>query len=98
MLAREGWTRNSIREHIKAQAKIPFETWIKQYHGSKEATRNVPETVFATKDPNAMIPKPFFEALHIIVAGGTGEKSMILPCWAAGRMVSQEIRLPYGWQ
>ena len=32
-----------------------------------------------------------------IVAGGTGEKSMLLPCWASGKMVSQEIRLPASW-
>ena len=31
------------------------------------------------------------------VAGGTGEKSMLLPCWASGKMVSQEIRLPASW-
>ena len=41
--------------------------------------------------------KPFFDSMPIIVAGGTGEKSMLLPCWASGKMVSQEIRLPASW-
>lgn len=97
MLAQEGWNRESIREYLREHAKVPFRDWIRQYHSAKEARKGVPESVLSTKDENAMIPKPFWDFLPIIVAGGTGEKSMILPCWAAGRMVSTEIRLPYGW-
>jgi len=53
--------------------------------------------VFAIADPNELVDKPFFDSMPIIVAGGTGEKSMLLPCWASGKMVSQEIRLPASW-
>ncbi|MBR3880913.1 MAG: hypothetical protein IKJ34_04905 [Mailhella sp.] len=97
MLAREGWTRDSIRKHIAEKAKLPFREWIKLGHARK-GKGDVPASVYETTDPEALIPKPFLDKLTIIVAGGTGEKSMILPCWAAGRMLSQEIRLPSGWE
>ncbi len=98
MLAQEGWDRENIRQYLREHAKVPFKEWIRQYHSAKEARRGVPEDVLFTKDENAMIPKPFFDSMPIIVVGGTGEKSMILPCWAAGRMVSAEVRLPYDWK
>ncbi|MDO5536307.1 MAG: hypothetical protein Q4F72_02075, partial [Desulfovibrionaceae bacterium] len=59
-----------------------------------EARKGVPDHVYGITDESVLIDKPFWENLSIIVAGGTGEKSMIMPCWAAGRMVSQEIHLP----
>ena len=75
----------------------PGTEWNRQYHGAKEARKGVPEEVFAIADPNELVDKPFFDSMPIIVAGGTGEKSMLLPCWASGKMVSQEIRLPASW-
>lgn len=98
MLAHEGWTRESIRTYLREHSRVPFGDWIRQYHSSKEARRGVPDEVFSITDETTMIPKPFFDFMPIIVAGGTGEKSMILPCWRSGRMVSMEIRLPYGWK
>lgn len=94
MLAREGWTRESIRRHLRERARIPLGEWLRQYHGAKEARKGVPEAVFAMTDPEALVDKLFWESMPIIVTGGPGEKSMVLPCWAAGRIVSQEIRLP----
>lgn len=97
MLAREGWTREGMRRYIRERARIPFGEWNRQYHGTKEAKKGVPEEVFAITDPDALVDKPFFDSMPIIVAGGTGEKSMLLPCWAPGKIVSQEIRLPANW-
>ena len=97
MLAREGWTREAMRQYIRERARIPFGEWNRQYHGAKEARKCVTEEVFAIADPNELVDKPFFDSMPIIVAGGTGEKSMLLPCWASGKMVSQEIRLPASW-
>lgn len=97
MLAREGWTREAMRQYIRERARIPFGEWNRQYHGAKEARKGVPEEVFSIADPNELVDKPFFDSMPIIVAGGTGEKSMLLPCWASGKMVSQEIRLPASW-
>lgn len=97
MLAREGWTRDSIRKYLREKARIPFGEWNRQYHGAKEAQKGVPASVFSITDPSTPVDKPFWDSMPIIVAGGTGEKSMILPCWASGSMVSQEIRLPAGW-
>ncbi|MFQ8887205.1 MAG: hypothetical protein ACLR7Z_01465 [Bilophila wadsworthia] len=87
----------AMRQYIREQARIPFGEWNRQYHGAKEARKGVPEEVFAIADPNELVDKPFFDSMPIIVAGGTGEKSMLLPCWASGKMVSQEIRLPASW-
>lgn len=98
MLAREGWNRENIREYLREHSCIPFGEWIRQYHGAKEARKGVPENVLSANDKQTMIPKPFFDSMPIIVAGGPGEKSMIMPCWASGRLVSQEIRLPHGWK
>ena len=98
MLAREGWTRQSMREYIFKEAQIPHAEWVKQFRGERGQKKGVPESVLSVTDPARMIPKPFVEHLSIIVAGGTGEKSMIIPCWANGRMVSREIHLPFGWE
>ncbi len=98
MLAREGWTRDGIRQYLREHARIPFGEWNRQYHGAREARKGVPEEVFAITAPNVLVNKPFWDSMPIIVAGGTGEKSMILPCWASGSIVSQEIRLPVNWK
>ena len=98
MLAREGWTRKSIRQYLRDKAKIPFRDWIAQYHGAVSARKGIPQSMIDTAMPDDLFPKPIIENLTIIVAGGTGEKSMILPCWASGQMLSQEIRLPHGWK
>jgi hypothetical protein len=58
----------------------------------------VPAWVFQNKDPNAMIPVPFFDHFLVMVAGGTGEKSMLIPVWSASKPVGKEIRLPSFWE
>jgi hypothetical protein len=44
-----------------------------------------------------MIPAPFIGQLHIIVAGGTGEKSALFPGWLGSKSASKKIRLPANW-
>jgi hypothetical protein len=98
MLAREGWDRQKIVSFIKAHAVMPFSKYKELFIDSGRARRHeVPSWVFETKDPNAMIPVPFFNHFLIIVAGGTGEKSMLIPGWSAGSPASKEIRLPSYW-
>ena len=94
MLAREGWDRDRIRAWLQEKARIPFSEWIAQYHGALEARHGVPESVLAIRDGNTLVPKPFVDFMPILVAGGSGEKSMIMPCWAAGHIVSTEVHLP----
>ena len=94
MLKKDGWERDGIRTYLREAARIPFGEWIRQYPPSPGNRRNIPEGVLETKDESTLIPKPFFDTMPIIVAGGVGEKSMILPCWTSGRMVFQEVRLP----
>ena len=45
-----------------------------------------------------MVPRPFFDKLLILVAGGVGEKSMVIPVWHQGKAISREVSLPYNWQ
>jgi hypothetical protein len=46
-----------------------------------------------------MIPVPFMDRLLIVVAGGPGEKSMLLPVWAASpKVLSKEVQLPGNWE
>jgi hypothetical protein len=98
MLAREGWDRQKIVGFLKAHAVMPFSKYKELFIDSGRARRHeVPTWVFETKDPNAMIPVPFFNHFLIMVAGGTGEKSMLIPGWSAGSPVSKEIRLPSYW-
>ena len=54
----------------------------------------MPDWVFRVKDPDAMIPSPFIDRLLILVAGGTGEKSTLIPGWYDAGIMSKEIRLP----
>lgn len=98
MLAKEGWTKASIERHIRDKAKVPFQDIKEQFIDTNMARKGVPAWVFKVDDPQRPIPKPFIDRLMILVAGGTGEKSMIIPGWTAGRAVCQEIRLPANWK
>jgi hypothetical protein len=40
---------------------------------------------------------PVIDQLLVLVAGGPGEKSMIIPGWGS-KAVSKEIRLPGDWK
>ena len=57
----------------------------------------MPDWVFRVKDPDAMIPSPLIDRLLILVAGGTGEKSTLIPGWYDAGIMSKEIRLPSNW-
>ena len=98
MLAREGWTREKMREFIAKNGVMPFSKYKERFidTGMARMIGGVPSWVFETKDPNAMIPVPFIERLLILVSGGPGEKSMLIPGWAGA--ISKEIRLPANWQ
>jgi hypothetical protein len=98
MLAREGWTREKMKEFISKNGVIPFSKYKERFidTGMARLLGGVPSWVFDTKDPNAMIPVPFIDQLLILVSGGPGEKSMLIPGWS--KAVSKEIRLPANWQ
>jgi hypothetical protein len=99
MLAREGWDRHKIVEFIKAHAVMPFSQYKELFIDTGRARRHeVPSWVFEITDPHTMIPAPFIDHFLILVAGGTGEKSMLIPGWSAGRPVSKEIRTPSYWK
>jgi hypothetical protein len=98
MLAREGWTREKMREFIAKHGMMPFSKYKERFIDTNMArlTGSVPSWIYETKDPNAMIPVPFIDQFLILVSGGPGEKSMLVPGWS--RAVSKEIRLPGNWQ
>lgn len=93
MLASRGWTKASIRKFIQEHARIPFSKYKKRFIDTKK-THNVPEWVLKTTDPDAMITVPFLDHLVILVSGGTGEKSMLIPVWSATKkLISREVRI-----
>jgi len=97
MLARDGWTRESIRKFIAENARIPFSKYREKFIETRRAG-GVPGWVFDTRDKNAMIPVPFIDEFLILVSGGPGEKSMLIPIWATSKAVSRGIRLSAGWE
>lgn len=97
-LAREGWTKESIREAILKFGSIPLSKYKERFNIPRWSHEIQNAEVTATS-PNEMIPQPFIDQFIILVAGGSGEKSMILPGWfGATKAVSKEIRLPANWQ
>ncbi len=97
MLAREGWTKPKIREFITQNARIPFSKYKERFIDTPRF-REVPGWVLQTRDPNRMIPVPFIDNFLILVAGGPGEKSMLIPGWSGSKAVSKEIKLPGNWE
>lgn len=98
MLARKGWTKDSIRKFIFDHARLPFPKYKKRFIETRKVN-GVPDWVLQNTDPMAMIPVPFMDHLVILVAGGTGEKSMLIPVWGGMKKpLSREIRLPSDWE
>jgi hypothetical protein len=95
-LVTEGWTKESIRKFIDENARIPFSKYKKKFIDTRR-TGDAPAWILETKDPNAMVPVPIIDQLIIMVAGGVGEKNMLIPLWSAGKPISKEIKLPANW-
>lgn len=100
MLALEGWTKASIESYLRDKAKVPYKEFKEQFVDTNMANlnRGVPAWALKVTDPEQLIDKPFVDRFLIVVAGGTGEKSMIIPGWANGRAVCREVRLPANWK
>lgn len=96
MLADKGWTREKMSSYIKERAKIPFKLYEERYLRGA-IRKGIPEWVFRVKDPELMIPSPVIGKLLILVSGGTGEKSMLIPGWYDSEVMSSEVRLPSFW-
>jgi hypothetical protein len=92
-LVTEGWDKESIRKYINENTRIPFARYKTQFIDTGRV-QNVPASVLAM-DPNALIAAPIVDRLFIIVAGGVGEKDMLIPLWTLP--VSREIKLPPNW-
>ena len=98
MLGEEGWTRRKIKKYIQDNAHMPFARYKEKYIDTgtiKYFGRNLPSWILETKDPKALIPTPVFGDMLIMVAGGPGEKSIIIPAWS---IASKKIRLPGFWK
>ncbi|MEN6638509.1 MAG: hypothetical protein ABFC95_04845 [Smithella sp.] len=97
MLAEKGWTREKIVAYITDHAKIPFQLYKERYLDTSVLRKGIPDWVFRVRDPETMIPNPFIDKLLVLVAGGTGEKSTLIPGWSNAGIMSKEIRLPSNW-
>ena len=100
ILARGGWTKESMSQFISKNALLPFSKYKERFidTGMARVLGGVPSWVYETKDPNAMIPVPFIDQFLILVSGGPGEKSMLIPGWMGSKAISKEIRLPVNWK
>lgn len=97
-LARDGWTKESIREAVMKYGSVPLAKYKERFNIPRWSHEIQSAEVNATGENN-MIPQPFVDQFIILVSGGSGEKSMILPGWfGASKAVSKEIRLPANWQ
>jgi hypothetical protein len=97
MLHNAGWDRERITAFIKDQARIPLEEAQELFGANRSRYRVIAERIPENAPQETLIPRPYLEDIFILVAGGAGEKSMLLPCWSAGRPVSREIRFPHHW-
>jgi len=93
MLARDGYTKDSIREYIAEHARIPYAEYKARF---LDAGKEAPE-VLGKLDRNGMVPVPVIDQLLIVVSGGPGEKSMLIPGWGGSKAISKEIALPPNW-
>ncbi len=100
MLAKEGWTKEKIKQFISRNALMPFSKYKERFidTGMARVLGGVPSWVFEIKEPNTMIPVPFIDQFLILVSGGPGEKSMLIPGWMGSKAISKEIRLPVNWK
>lgn len=98
MLTDKGWTREKITAFITDHAKIPFRLYKERYLDTGTIHKGIPSWVFQVKDADTTIPSPLIGHLLIMVSGGTGEKSMLIPGWYDSAILSKEIRLPSGWE
>ena len=92
-LVTEGWDKESIRQYINNNARIPlfrYQTKFADIRGGADIS------VLETADSNLMVQLPFIKELIIIVAGGVGEKNELIPLWSPP--VSREINLPSNWE
>ena len=99
MLAKDGWTKERISGFIRENARLPFRTYKERFldPGMARIPGGVPNWILQTKDPEALIPSPMIDQLLILVSGGPGEKSLMIPGWVNGKIASKEIRLPAHW-
>jgi len=98
MLKNRGWSKEKIREFIYANGRIPFGRYKKRFIDTQKV-QGVPDWVLKTTDPQVMIPVPFMDHFLIVVSGGPGEKSMLIPVWSASqKVVSKEVQLPGNWE
>ncbi len=97
MLKRDGFTKERIRTYIYENGRIPFSKYRKRFIDTKKV-QGVPDAILNTRDPAALVPVPLMDHLLIVVAGGVGEKSMLVPVWAASnKVLSKEVQLPGNW-
>ena len=98
-LVKDGWNRASIEAFIREKSVVPLQEFKKFFVDTgADIGRSVPDWVVTETDQTKLVPRPFFDKLLILVAGGVGEKSMVIPVWHQGKAISREVRLPYNWQ
>lgn len=94
----EGWNKDDIRSYINDYARIPSARLEETFTSvGRDGERPTDYTTLASEpDENGLVAMPFIKELHIIVAGGIGEKNALIPLW--GSPVSRTVDLPKDWE
>jgi hypothetical protein len=83
IIAREGWTKNNVKSFIFEHARRPIkELKMGGMYSRYEVDRNIWPRWIEREDDNSMVPvarRP--EDINIIVAGGAGRHSLVIPGW-----------------
>lgn len=92
-LAEQGWDKQKIRAYLGEKSRLPYKEYKEKFleTGIADSYGGVPSWVFGVDDQDKLIPAPFIDKLHILVAGGPGEKNMIIPLWPMSEPVSVGI-------
>lgn len=102
-LAREGWTKQTIREYLFEHSQIPIERWsrdnIERYLLIRWPTWLSDKVRAWLQDPAQTVKVPLCtraEDINVIVAGGAGKHSLFIPTFGATASVTVPLTLKDG--
>src|SRR5204862_7994569 len=89
-VAGDGLTRADVQRFVFEHARLPLGTL---RLGGMWGMHDWPRWMNATADPNALMPQvPSPDDVFVIVAGGSGKHSVVVPNCTFSRAVSRPIR------
>ena len=89
-IADEGFTRADVQRYVYEQARLPLG---RLKLAGMWGMHDWPAWMNATTDPTALMPQvPSSDDVYVVVAGGSGKHSAVVPNCTFSRAVSRQIR------